>query len=178
MQYLQSESSAAAAEFGTLSNTLVKKSKTGKEYKLLSVDTNGETQAPLFEKLKNLNDSQKLLGTAMQYLQSESSAAAAEFGTLSNTLVSLDWLGWRLLITGGAGDEARLQGLQVLLGGFARLLCQYLQSESSAAAAEFGTLSNTLVSLDGGRRPSVGKQHERTAGMVGLEAAYHGWSRR
>jgi hypothetical protein len=67
-----------------------------------------------------------------------SSAAAAEFGTLSNTLVSLDggrrpsvgkqqhqetrglrgWLGWRLLITGGAGDEARLQGLQVLLGGF------------------------------------------------------------
>lgn len=35
-------------------------------------------------------DSQKLLGTAMQYLQSESSAAAAEFGTLSNTLISLD----------------------------------------------------------------------------------------
>ncbi|KAJ5956862.1 hypothetical protein N7501_011141 [Penicillium viridicatum] len=35
-------------------------------------------------------DSQKLLGTAMQYLQLESSAAAAEFGTLSNTLISLD----------------------------------------------------------------------------------------
>ncbi|KGO72672.1 Transcription factor, fungi [Penicillium italicum] len=38
---------------------------------------------------KLAKDSQKLLGTAMQYLQSESGAAAAEFGKLSNTLVSL-----------------------------------------------------------------------------------------
>ncbi|KAJ5511779.1 hypothetical protein N7453_003882 [Penicillium expansum] len=38
---------------------------------------------------KLAKDSQKLLGTAMQYLQSESSAAAAEFGILSNTLISL-----------------------------------------------------------------------------------------
>jgi hypothetical protein len=35
---------------------LPKESKPGKEYKLFPVDTNGETQAPLFEKLKNLND--------------------------------------------------------------------------------------------------------------------------
>jgi hypothetical protein len=30
--------------------------------KLLSVDTNGETQAPLFEKLKNLNDMLRRIG--------------------------------------------------------------------------------------------------------------------
>ncbi|KAJ5158201.1 Transcription factor [Penicillium coprophilum] len=35
-------------------------------------------------------ESQKLLGTAMQYLQTESSVAAAEFGMLSNTLTCLD----------------------------------------------------------------------------------------
>lgn len=32
-------------------------------------------------------------------------------------------LGGRLLIAGGAGDKARLEGLQVLLGGFSGLLC-------------------------------------------------------
>ncbi|OQE41400.1 hypothetical protein PENCOP_c005G01973 [Penicillium coprophilum] len=35
-------------------------------------------------------ESQKLLGSAMQYLQTESSVAAAEFGMLSNTLTYLD----------------------------------------------------------------------------------------
>ncbi|KAJ5950439.1 Transcription factor [Penicillium vulpinum] len=39
---------------------------------------------------KLAKDSQKLLGTAMQYLQSESIAAAAEFAMLSSTLISLD----------------------------------------------------------------------------------------
>lgn len=34
---------------------------------------------------------------------------------------------------------------------------QYLQPESSAAATEFGALCNTLVPLETGRRPSVGK---------------------
>ncbi|KAJ5361278.1 hypothetical protein N7541_002122 [Penicillium brevicompactum] len=38
---------------------------------------------------KLAKESQKLLGTAMLYLGVESSAAAAEFGTLSNTLVAL-----------------------------------------------------------------------------------------
>ncbi|KAJ6181023.1 hypothetical protein N7519_011484 [Penicillium mononematosum] len=62
---------------------------------------------------------------------------------------------WQMLDV--KNDSKLAKDSQKLLG----TVMQYLQSESSAAAAEFGTLSNTLVSLDGGRHPSVGKQQHQ-----------------
>lgn len=52
---------------------------------------------------KLAKESQRMIGTVMQYLHSESSAAANEFGTLSNTLISLDNV--RRLSTGKQTQE-------------------------------------------------------------------------
>jgi hypothetical protein len=66
---------------------------------------------------------------------------------------------WQML--GVKRDSKMAKESQKLLG----TAIQYLRLESSAAAAEFGTLSNSLVSLDGGRRPSTGK-HQHPQEMV------------
>ncbi|KAJ5588406.1 hypothetical protein N7537_011084 [Penicillium hordei] len=62
---------------------------------------------------------------------------------------------WQMLDV--KNDSKLAKDSQKLLG----TAMKYLQSESSAAADEFGTLSNTLISLDSGRRPSVGKQQHQ-----------------
>ncbi|KAJ5181758.1 hypothetical protein N7449_011905 [Penicillium cf. viridicatum] len=62
---------------------------------------------------------------------------------------------WQMLDV--KNDSKLAKDSQKLLG----TVMQYLQSESSAAADEFGTLSTTLISLDSGRRPSVGKQQHQ-----------------
>ncbi|EKV06263.1 Acetate regulatory DNA binding protein FacB, putative [Penicillium digitatum PHI26] len=62
---------------------------------------------------------------------------------------------WQMLDV--RNDSKLAKDSQKLLGAAMR----YLQSESSAAAAEFGMLSNTLISLGGGRRPSVGKEQHQ-----------------
>ncbi|KAJ5793738.1 hypothetical protein N7457_000337 [Penicillium paradoxum] len=58
---------------------------------------------------------------------------------------------WQMLDV--KSDSKLAKETQKLLG----TALQYLRFESSAAATEFGVLSNSLVALDGGRRPSTGK---------------------
>ena len=76
-------------------------------------------------------------------------------------LVFLSGLGllWQML--GVKRDSKLAKESQKLLG----TTMQHLKLESTAAAAEFGTLSNTLVSLDIGRRPSTGK-HQHSQEMI------------
>ncbi|KXG49157.1 Transcription factor [Penicillium griseofulvum] len=62
---------------------------------------------------------------------------------------------WQMLDV--KSDSKLAKDSQKLIG----TVIQYLQAESSVAAAEFGTLSNTLISLDSGRHASMGKQHSQ-----------------
>ncbi|KAI3109668.1 transcriptional regulator family: Fungal Specific TF [Penicillium roqueforti] len=71
-------------------------------------------------------------------------------------LIFLSGLGLLWQILDIKNDSKLAKDSQKLLG----TAMQYLQSESSAAAVEFNMLSNTLIPLDGGRRPSVSNQHQ------------------
>ena len=71
-------------------------------------------------------------------------------------LIFLSGLGLLWQILDVKNDSKLAKDSQKLLG----TAMQYLQSESSAAAVEFNMLSNTLIPLDGGRRPSVSNQHQ------------------
>ncbi|CAG7990985.1 unnamed protein product [Penicillium salamii] len=76
-------------------------------------------------------------------------------------LVFLSGLGLLWQTLGVKRDSKLAKESQKLLGA----AMVHLGAESSAAAAEFGTLSNTLVSLHTERRPSMGK-HQTSQEMI------------